>query len=184
MNDASHLSSEKRCVKCGESKPLSEFYEQKQMRDGRRNDCKRCMAKAAKERYARDPSKAIRGVQRWRERNPDRYADWLRRNREERKDERALIDRAGHLRRKYGLTLDDLNFLHVVQAYRCAICGVLSEALHVDHDHESGMVRGLLCGNCNKAIGLFHEDPERFHAAERYLRRTQLTLGCGDRRES
>jgi hypothetical protein len=177
------FASKKKCIKCNEWKSLDRFYRQSQMRDGYRNDCKACMAKAQKERYLRDPGAAIRRTQEWRERNRERYEAWQKQYRETHREQRALTLREGHLRRKYGLGLSDYQFLCVAQASRCAICHVVTDSLHVDHDHTSGLVRGLLCGNCNKAIGLFHEDPERFHAAERYLRRDQLTLGCGHRKE-
>ena len=72
--------------------------------------------------------------------------------------------------KKYGITLDDYEALSAAQDNRCLICGdAETGGLHVDHDHRTGRVRGLLCGRCNKAIGLFDDDPTRVLAAERYL---------------
>lgn len=66
--------------------------------------------------------------------------------------------------------------LRVSQQGRCAICGVLeAEAsrgrFHLDHDHDSMAVRGLLCGNCNTGLGHFKDDPSRLRAAIKYLYR-------------
>jgi hypothetical protein len=70
-----------------------------------------------------------------------------------------------HLRRLYGLTLVEYNELVEIQAGRCKICGRTAEEakerhgrLHVDHDHQTGVVRGLLCSRCNRTLGLVDED--------------------------
>lgn len=66
------------------------------------------------------------------------------------------------LKHKYGITLDDYNEMFAIQEGCCGICGKhqseLNTKLHVDHCHESGKVRSLLCGNCNIALGLVNED--------------------------
>jgi hypothetical protein len=74
------------------------------------------------------------------------------------------------------LTHEHYEALLVQQAYCCAICGVhaseLPKALAVDHNHETGKVRGLLCDNCNKAIGLLKDEPLLLEAAAKYLSET------------
>lgn len=79
------------------------------------------------------------------------------------------------LRRKYGLALDDYKALIAAQGDSCAICRGPSTSAwgswHVDHDHATGEVRGLLCSSCNVGLGNFGDDPERLEAAARYLRR-------------
>lgn len=54
----------------------------------------------------------------------------------------------------------------------CEICGVTEATvtLCVDHNHETGMLRGLLCNNCNAGIGLLGDSADRLEAAAKYLR--------------
>jgi len=82
------------------------------------------------------------------------------------------------LRRLYGITIEDYEALLARQDGRCAICradqpgGTQPEdrvSWHVDHDHATGAVRGLLCNRCNRAVGLLRDDPEVCRRAAGYL---------------
>lgn len=72
------------------------------------------------------------------------------------------------LKRHYGLSACDVAEMAERQGGCCAICAQPA-SLVVDHDHETGRVRALLCTQCNTAIGLFQEDPDRLLAAATYL---------------
>ena len=72
----------KRCRICNETKPLDAFYSMKGMRDGHRNECKACNLVRRKAAYAANPRPAIQRVQRWRQDNPELYAEQARRYRE------------------------------------------------------------------------------------------------------
>jgi hypothetical protein len=84
---------------------------------------------------------------------------------------------AHYAKRTYGLTLDDIAALVEAQGGSCAICET-RPAVHVDHDHLSGSVRGVLCFPCNVALGHLKDDPLLFRKAIDYLERTtwQKTL--------
>jgi Recombination endonuclease VII len=76
------------------------------------------------------------------------------------------------LRRRYGMDEVDLAWLSLRQGNVCAICGKAG-GLHVDHDHESGRVRGLLCFNCNRALGYLQDDLDVLRGALNYLKAGQ-----------
>ena len=83
------------------------------------------------------------------------------------------MSRDSTLRRKYGITVADYEAIREAQQGRCALCGAMpTESMHVDHCHKTGRVRGLLCGHCNKGLGLFRDDPELLRRAIAYLRMT------------
>lgn len=101
--------------------------------------------------------------QRWREANPGRMSAYAR---------------ASQLR-QYGLTVEEYDTLLQKQEGLCAICGRpetrqmrgIKTALVVDHNHQTGQVRGLLCHACNVGIGLLHDDIKLLQKALNYLRR-------------
>ncbi len=77
-----------------------------------------------------------------------------------------------HFVAQFGITVEQYGEMLARQGGVCAICGVENVrgmSLAVDHDHQSGRVRGLLCNPCNSAVGLFADDPERLRAAIDYL---------------
>lgn len=79
---------------------------------------------------------------------------------------------------RYGITLAIYWTIYARQRGCCAICQIEYPRdkrnrrlpLNVDHDHETGEVRGLLCGTCNSGLGMFQDKLERFDSAKRYLR--------------
>lgn len=81
--------------------------------------------------------------------------------------------RDGVIRRQYGITLGDYEQMLVEQDFKCAICGnedeVEGRRLAIDHCHDSGEVRGLLCGKCNRGLGLFYDNEDLLQNAIQYL---------------
>lgn len=88
----------------------------------------------------------------------------------------AALDRRKLLRRKYGLSVAMYDELVALQDSCCASCGHPETAtvrekrmpLAVDHNHDTGSTRGLLCGRCNTALGLLKDDPLRIRALLAY----------------
>lgn len=92
----------------------------------------------------------------------------------------ACADRASdesYLRRTYDIGLADYTELLTKQNHKCAVCGgegFLMRQSHrmklvVDHDHGTGKVRGLLCHNCNRALGLMHDNTQDLQIMIHYL---------------
>lgn len=136
------------CKVCGLDKIDSSFYKTNQ------TTCKICV----RERTAT-----------WQTENRERYREisreWGQRNPDKRKHEA--------LKRFHGISLSDYLLLSAKQNNLCAICQnppLGKRTLAVDHDHKTGKIRGLLCGNCNTALGLLKENPSSLLAACEYLK--------------
>lgn len=140
----------KTCRECRASKPLEEFPLQPGGRDGRHPLCKPCRAAQERQRYARQRDQLLAQMR----------TDPARKRRTRRRT----------LERKYGLSWHDYQTLVVAQRSCCAICDLRVVQLVVDHDHQSGRVRGLLCVTCNIALGQFGDDANRCLTAAAYLR--------------
>jgi hypothetical protein len=102
-------------------------------------------------------------------------ADYASRNREKvnEKNRRWVANNPGrrrevHRRNRYGVEPEHVQSLLEEQSGKCAICRT-GDPENLDHNHETGQVRGLLCGRCNRALGLFCEDAERMLSAIVYL---------------
>ncbi|KND27525.1 endonuclease domain-containing protein [Streptomyces acidiscabies] len=84
------------------------------------------------------------------------------------KECRAIQGRQEHLKRSYGITEAQRDEMIAGQKGLCVIC-LKAPAVHVDHCHETGRVRGVLCFNCNSAIGKLGDDPGAVRRAASYL---------------
>lgn len=100
--------------------------------------------------------------------------------RKENKEKQKGYKRKSLLKTNYGMSLEEYERLLTDQSFGCAICGNNNgnKVMFVDHDHDSGQVRGLLCTRCNCAIGLFEDDIEKMAKAIEYITGTTVTISA------
>jgi Recombination endonuclease VII len=141
------------------------------------------MAKCITRRCSREADHGLRkcdlcraSQRRWRDRHHARYVAIKERWRLSAKGKEKIRGQnlRATLKALYGLTVEAYNALLVGQSGRCALCltatpGGGRSRFCVDHDHESGKVRGLLCVTCNTGLGLYRDSPDLLRAAATYL---------------
>jgi Autographiviridae endonuclease VII len=141
---------EKQCTKCRGMKPLAEFYLHK--KHGTQYWCRDCAKECARDWRLAHPERARANGRAHYHGNKDQYREAKRRFYIRHPEK----PRQYQLKRQYGLSLDDFAALLSAQGNRCAICRTDDAGgrgdWHVDHDHETERVRGLLCHRCNVAL--------------------------------
>lgn len=172
----------RQCTACQRLLALTDFPRDKKQPDGLHLQCRECKRKAHKS---------------WRDRNKEHLKEYRERTKSKRNARRrelyasdperrakacaaARAYRAAHPRyrkkqalSKYNLPIEEYDRMVKEQRGKCAICGqeqTTKSRLFVDHDHNTGKVRGLLCDCCNFGIGHFQDDPLLLEIAIEYLR--------------
>jgi hypothetical protein len=134
------MKTSKRCPRCEETKDIDDFYRCKKRVN---SHCKECQKEVTKN---------------WQQNNPEQV---------------ALRKREGNLKRLYGITLEQYNLLLNKQKECCAICekhySKFTRRLSVDHNHQTGEVRGLLCTYCNHRLIGRHKDPSLLRKMADYV---------------
>lgn len=147
----------KTCNKCERTKPISEFYRDSGISDGHSTICKTCKTS---------------NTYKWRENNRSRYNQTQREYQKKACPERRY---GTEIKRRYGCTLEQYNAMLTLQGGACAICSTLHNPaekkgrLYVDHCHETGKVRALLCKHCNSLLGYAKDDTGVLSRAMDYL---------------
>ena len=111
----------------------------------------------------------------YREAKNKRQAEWRAANKGEKL---TRANKRYSLRQLYGITIEQYEAMLAAQNRRCAICPQPLEgrrAAHVDHDHKTGRIRGILCTSCNNGLGRFRDDPALLRRAARYLERSTVS---------
>ena len=142
------IAPEKKCRRCEVTKPRSEFTKHGVSPNGVHSYCKPCCSEIQKVRYAARPAQAS-----------------------------ALINRRAKLKKTYGITMDDFDSMLDAQEGSCKICRTKTPGgrghFAIDHCHESGRVRGLLCNSCNIGLGHFKDNVDLLHRAIDYLKESK-----------
>nr|WP_127356620.1 endonuclease VII domain-containing protein [Actinacidiphila soli] len=172
---------EKKCSACHRSLPVGAFARNRSKLDGLQNNCRECTAEAygrgqeargKKFRRVVDVPEGHKHCLRCDEVKP--WSEWHRNTTASDglstscKQCRATQGRADYLKRQYGLTEAERDAMVAGQFGICRIC-LAASAEHVDHDHETGRVRGVLCFSCNAALGQFKDRPDVIRRAAAYL---------------
>ncbi|MFG2673810.1 endonuclease VII domain-containing protein [Streptomyces sp. NPDC048445] len=174
-----------RCPGCQRELPLPSFASDRNRRDGLQSRCRECVAAYSAAHYRRrreaqgKPVRERRNVpqghkecRKCGEVKP--HSDWHRNSTAPDgvatccKACKSVQGREGHLKRQYGMTVAQRDDMISSQSGACTIC-LAAPAVHVDHCHETGRVRGVLCFNCNSAIGKLGDDPDTLRRAIAYL---------------
>lgn len=141
----------KECNKCKQVKETSSFAVSRAEIDGLQRTCRKC-AKAIYKAYKE---------------NQKTCSD---------EEQQTVKDRIRETKykMKYGLTLEQFDKMREEQDYRCYICSSHEvenrhKVLYIDHDHDTGEVRKLLCSKCNQGLGLFNDSSGLLAKAAKYL---------------
>jgi len=124
-------------------------------------------------KYCKDCLRARK--RKWYQENKDRVAAQRRKWKPWRSEEFREYRRDWQLQDRYGITLKEFEQMSEAQNGVCAICGNEPDSnqkgntLHVDHCHEAGEIRGLLCNHCNVGLANFRNDPDALRRAAEYL---------------
>lgn len=146
------------CKRCGKSKPLIEFYK----RLDKEARCKTCVSEIRKQSYSSDPEKVKARVKKYRIENPEKIRDCK-------------------LRQAYGVGLNYFQAKLKKQGGACGACKRNVKSvwrgkevnMALDHNHETGEPRGVLCIKCNRALGLLEDDQEIISGLLSYIKKYQ-----------
>lgn len=186
---------EKYCRDCGELRPVSDFTRNRAQRDGlsfycrtharrrllQSKDARKGPPKSRHPREAAVPEgwkwcpdcATVKPLQQF-VRNASQPSGWApyckpcHNARGNAAKEKIGGSRTYHLKRRYGISAEEADEMLKAQGGVCAICRV-APAVHVDHDHATGVVRALLCFNCNGGLGQFKDDPHVLRAAADFV---------------
>ena len=146
----------KTCTDCDQILLIDEFYPRSDRPGQHQSYCKSCATLRGQEYRKKNPDAGRKAAKKWYENGGSHTV------------------REYTLRNKYGISSEQFDELNESQSGLCAICKSkpTRKRLCVDHCHETGEVRGLLCVKCNQALGLFQESTQLLRVATQYLEET------------
>lgn len=164
------------CTACAETKPLSDFGKHSSRPGGIHYYCKACVKIKSLTKYYANHEKSKEKVRAYAASRPlevkaAEARKWRANNRERSRDHM--------LKTHYGLPIGTYTEMLAKQNGLCAICGTdtpkgAGQRFHVDHDHNTGEIRALLCNSCNVGIGHFHHEVKLLENAISYVTKHSL----------
>lgn len=151
------------CKKCGVDKPVDDF---RVFRGYVRGECRVCEREITRKSYTRNPEKHCAASRKWRR----DYREQHNASKLARYHKNPGKHNAKRRNWKYGLADGQYESILLSQGGGCAICGG-KYRLSVDHCHDDGSVRGILCAKCNSALGFLDDSFPRVVNAASYLRK-------------
>ncbi|MEK6884804.1 MAG: endonuclease VII domain-containing protein [Nanoarchaeota archaeon] len=176
----------KRCCKCKVQQPIKNFYKDKSRGDSLQPRCKSCKAKIQREYRQCDPEKNREQARKWYKNNKETYLPKLRTQRKQNPKGVNMANKkwrsnnqerrkAYYLAYYYKITTEEYNQLLKSQNGICAFPSCRRIILHVDHDHKTGKVRGLLCTQHNVGLGSFKDNIQQLAEGIEYLQKYEDT---------
>ncbi len=165
----------KLCSKCNQEKEISLFWAKKTSKDGLDTYCNNCRKIVQKKWLDDNREKRKKAQSNW----YLKYRTIITENkkkREKENPEKTKIQRRKHyrkyiLKKRYGITEDIFNQMVLKQQGKCAICDkdFKNSFPVVDHNHNTGKIRGILCHRCNLHLGYYEKDKTFHNKANKYL---------------
>lgn len=168
----------KACCHCKEIKVFSEFWKDSSRKDGLHHNCKKCGNRLSKTSYKKNREsygnsyipRANRTPEEQRELQRQRANTYRKRKKAENPNWKKLKEMAYKTSKAFEEVETWFNKQWMKQQAQCAICGsVFCGDDHIDHDHDTNQLRGLLCRLCNVGIGALKDSPEVCLKASEYL---------------
>ena len=155
---------EKRCSKCRQVKPLSEFHRRSGRPCGVQSQCKNC-------KHNVETSESRKTYhEKYRKNHKGTIIAYRQKRAETHKQIDAQSQRVWYYKTYFNLTLEELQKIIDYQNGCCAMCGrPVPIRPNLDHRHADGLIRGILCWLCNRLLGMAHDNPELFKQGIAYL---------------
>ena len=156
------VKTEKVCLECSRNLPVNHFsIRHRSSGDYYRTYCRDCCAKLGRKWRSKNPEKSKLSTMRWRNNNPEKIKNYERKRNYQ----------------NYGISIEIFEKMLKEQNNRCKnkgcavemTIGKKSNSAHLDHNHTTGKVRGILCANCNLALGKVKENLDILRGLEDYI---------------
>lgn len=168
----------KKCEKCLTEKEASDFVKQTARPSGLHPWCSSCRSEYRKENRKAESIRVNAYNKRIRQENPEKVRAMARARYRKNKKKHWRA----HIKQRFGITEIQYEAMYRAQNGLCGICfgvNINGQRLSVDHNHQTGKIRALLCARCNTAIGLARENAEILKSAIDYLEKYKALDACG-----